>query len=172
MQTQEKEFWNPYVAGIALGVVLVVSYLLIGMGVGSSSAPTRLSFYLLHMVAPGYVEANGYMGKYFVGPDSIFYDRLFFLVLGTFLGALVAAYSAGRSKIEMLHGPNATKAKRILFAILGGFIMGFAARLARGCTSGQALNGGTLLSVGSWLFMIMMFVGGYLIAPFVRRLWK
>ena len=31
--------------------------------------------------------------------------------------------------------------------------MGVGAVLARGCTSGQALTGGALLSVGSWLFM-------------------
>jgi len=50
--------------------------------------------------------------------------------------------------------------------------MGFAARFARGCTSGQALSGGALLSVGSWVFMMAVFAGGYLMAPFVRRQWR
>ena len=35
------------------------------------------------------------------------------------------------------------------------------AGLARGCTSGQALSGGAMLSVGSRAFMMMVFAGGY-----------
>jgi uncharacterized membrane protein YedE/YeeE len=50
--------------------------------------------------------------------------------------------------------------------------MGFGARMARGCTSGQALSGGSVLSAGSWMFMIAVFAGAYMLAYFVRRLWN
>ena len=50
--------------------------------------------------------------------------------------------------------------------------MGYGARMARGCTSGQALSGGAVLSVGSWAFMFAVFGGGYALAYFVRRLWN
>mgnify|MGYP006383035491 CR=1 FL=1 len=46
------------------------------------------------------------------------------------------------------------------------------AHLARGCTSGQALTGGALLNVGSWAFMLMVFVGGYSVAWFMRWQWR
>jgi hypothetical protein len=49
--------------------------------------------------------------------------------------------------------------------------MGFAAKMARGCTSGQALTGGALLSVGSWIFMISIFIGAYVFAYFMKRQW-
>ncbi len=49
--------------------------------------------------------------------------------------------------------------------------MGYGARLARGCTSGQALSGGAVLSVGSWAFMFAVFAGGYALAYFVRKAW-
>jgi uncharacterized membrane protein YedE/YeeE len=49
--------------------------------------------------------------------------------------------------------------------------MGVGAKFARGCTSGQALTGGALLSVGSWLFIVAAFAAGYLAAPLVRRAW-
>ena len=52
-----------------------------------------------------------------------------------------------------------------------GVIMGYGARLARGCTSGQALSGGAVLSVGSWAFAFSIFAGGYAVAWFFRRLW-
>jgi hypothetical protein len=49
--------------------------------------------------------------------------------------------------------------------------MGYGARMARGCTSGQALSGGAVLSLGSWLFMFAVFGGAYALAYFVRKLW-
>jgi hypothetical protein len=50
--------------------------------------------------------------------------------------------------------------------------MGFGAKLARGCTSGQALTGGALLAVGSWVFIASCFGAGYVLAPLARRLWR
>ena len=50
--------------------------------------------------------------------------------------------------------------------------MGYGSQWARGCTSGQALSGGAVLSVGSWAFMFSVFGGGYALAYFLRRLWR
>jgi uncharacterized membrane protein YedE/YeeE len=61
---------------------------------------------------------------------------------------------------------------RWIGAFAGGALMGFGARMARGCTSGQALSGGATLSAGSWIFMIAVFAGAYMLAYFVRRLWN
>ena len=49
--------------------------------------------------------------------------------------------------------------------------MGIGAKLARGCTSGQALTGGALLNLGSWVFMLCVFAGAYALAYFVRKEW-
>ena len=56
--------------------------------------------------------------------------------------------------------------------IEGGTVMGVGAVLARGCTSGQALTGGALLSVGSWTFMLSAFAAGYVVAPALKRAWQ
>jgi len=50
--------------------------------------------------------------------------------------------------------------------------MGTGAILARGCTSGQALTGGALLSVGSWIFIGATFAAAYVIAPLLARSWR
>ena len=168
----ERPYWNPYVAGFALGLVLLGSFLVMGFGLGSSSVPTRLAIGAAHLVAPAATEANAYFAQY-VGPGkSVLADWLVFEVLGVFLGGLVGAYSAGRLKSEVLRGEGVPKGRRIALAILGGVIMGFAARLARGCTSGQALTGGAVLSLGSWIFMMCVFAGGYLVAPLLRKEWR
>ena len=168
----ERPFWNPYVAGFALGLVLLGSFLVMGFGLGSSSAATRLAVGAAHLIAPKATAANAYFAQY-VGPGkSLFEDWLVFEVLGVFLGGLVGAYSAGRLKSEVLRGEGVSKGRRIAFAIAGGVLMGFAARLARGCTSGQALSGGAVLSVGSWAFALSVFAGAYALAWFFRRLWN
>lgn len=168
----ERPFWNPYVAGVVLGLVLLASFLVMGFGLGGSGAVTRLSIGAAHLVAPRAVESNRYFSQY-VGPGKhVLEDWLVFEVLGVFLGALLAAYSAGRLRPGIDRGPSISRAKRLAFALAGGVLMGVAARLARGCTSGQALTGGAVLSVGSWIFMMAVFAGGYLVAPIVRRQWR
>ena len=57
---------------------------------------------------------------------------------------------------------------KLTYLLIGG---GIGAVLARGCTSGQALTGGALLSVGSWLFIVSAFAAAYLAAPLLKRTW-
>ena len=168
----ERPFWNPYIAGVVLGLVLLASFLVMGFGLGSSGAVTRFAVAGAHLVAPKTVETNAYFSQYYGPGKHVLEDWLVFEVLGVFLGGVLGAYSAGRLKIGIEKGPRATIALRLVLAVAGGVLMGFAARLARGCTSGQALTGGAALSLGSWVFMMAVFTGGYLVAPFVRKEWR
>jgi hypothetical protein len=171
MQPNPTRFWNPYLAGAALGLVLLSSYVVMGKGLGASGASFRLGVAAVEAVAPGHVAgAPGLRGV--TEDGSPLDDWLVFEVLGAALGGLVGAYTAGRLSREVLRGPRVSSAARLGLALLGGVIMGFAAKLARGCTSGQALSGGALLSAGSWAFMFSVFAGGYAVAWFVRREWR
>jgi uncharacterized membrane protein YedE/YeeE len=71
----------------------------------------------------------------------------------------------------LVGGPGSGGRARLAYAFGGGAVMGVGARLARGCTSGQALTGGALLSVGSWLFIATAFAAAYLAAPLFRKEW-
>ena len=164
-------FWNPYLAGVALGLVLLGSYVVMGKGLGASGASFRLGVAAVESVAPAHVaKAPGLRSV--VEHGSPLDDWLVFEVLGVALGGLVGAYTSGRLGREVLKGPRISTAGRIGMALVGGLAMGFAAKMARGCTSGQALSGGALLSVGSWAFMFSVFGGGYALAYFVRRAWR
>ncbi len=168
----ERLLWNPYMAGVVIGLVLLASFLVMGFGLGASGAITRLAVGAAHLVAPKTIEANAYFAQY-VGPGKhVLDDWLVFEVLGVFLGGVLGAYSAGRMRLAVERGPNASLRKRFALALAGGLLMGIAARLARGCTSGEALTGGAALSLGSWVFMMAVFTGGYLAAPLVRRQWR
>jgi hypothetical protein len=94
-----------------------------------------------------------------------------YLTVGTLLGGLLSGLVGRRVQVETNKGPQISNRTRWIMAFLGGILMGYGARLARGCTSGQALSGGALLSVGSWAFMFSVFAGGYALAYIVRRQW-
>lgn len=170
MNTREEPFWNPYVAGVALGGVLLASFAITGLGLGASGAANRLAVAGLGAVAPSVVDGNPSMSS-LGGGHPVLDSRLVLMALGVLLGALLSAYASGRLEFEVLRGPRAAPLARLVLALSGGVLMGMAARLARGCTSGQALSGGALLSAGSWLFMMAVFAGGYATAWFVRRQW-
>lgn len=165
---RSERFWNPYVAGIVLGLVMLTSFIVAGKGLGASGAAYHLGVAGLETIAPAHVAAN----DYFAGSIGHHFDnRLMFMVFGVILGGIVAAYTAGRLKLEVVRGPRISAKSRLGFALIGGVIMGMAARMSLGCTSGQALSGGALLSVGSWVFMMAVFGGGYGLAYFMRRQW-
>jgi uncharacterized protein len=163
-------FWNPYLAGVALGLVLLTSFVLTGRGLGASGAAGRLSAATLHAVNPTWAEENKLIGEFFTDRSPL--DTwIVFLVGGVLLGGAVAAFSARRFRVEVLHGPRISRAPRLALALLGGLLSGVAAQIARGCTSGQAVTGGAQLALGSWVFMFAVFGGAYGLAYFVRKQW-
>jgi uncharacterized membrane protein YedE/YeeE len=165
-----RRYSNPYLAGIGLGVVLLVSYLVLGTGLGASATPARAATVALHVVAPEAVEANAYFGGWF-REGSPLVHFLVFMTVGVVVGGLISARLAGRVQKGVERGPRASIKLRLGLAVAGGVLVGFASRLAAGCTSGQALSGGALLLSGSWAFMIAIFVGAFAAAWFVRKEW-
>jgi uncharacterized membrane protein YedE/YeeE len=166
-------YLNPYLAGIGLGLVLLAAFVVMGRGLGASGAFSSTLSWLVNLVAPAHAAANEYMSDY-VGDGSTHPLKawLVFEVVGVAAGALLSGILAGRAQLAIEKGPRASTAARLLCAFVGGGLMAFGAHLARGCTSGQALTGGALLNVGSWAFMLMVFVGGYAAAWFFRWQWR
>jgi len=170
MTKDGRQFWNPYVAGVALGLVVLATYVTMGHGLGAASASFRLGVATVNAVGPGHVQAVPSLAST-VGTRGALDNWIVFEVLGMVVGGALGAWSGGRLAREVVRGPTFGSGRRIALAIAGGLLMGFAARLARGCTSGQALSGGALMSIGAWAFMLSVFAGGYGAAWFVRRQW-
>lgn len=171
MSRDPNKFWNPYLAGVALGLVLLSAYVVMGKGLGASGASFRLGVAAVEAVVPGHAErAPGLRGV--ASGGSPLDDWLVFELLGVALGGLVGAYTSGRLSREVLRGPRISSGGRIAFALVGAVIMGMGAKMARGCASGQALSGGGVMNVGSWAFMLAFFGGAYALAWFVRREWR
>ncbi len=171
MERAEK-FWNPYLAGIALGLVLLTTFLVMGKELGASGAANRIGVFIAEVLAPAHVAANPNLAATKGDRSNVLDDWLVFEVLGVFLGGALGAVTAGRFGAKVIRGSATTIPVRLAFAFSGGVLMGLAARAGRGCTSGQALSGGAVLSVGAWIFMLSVFAGGYAFAWFVRRQWS
>ena len=172
MNKNPQPYWDPYLCGIGLGMVLLGAFVVMGRGIGASGAMTSLVATGVNTISHAHAEANafymGYLGDGTVHPLK---DWLVFEVLGVLIGGFISGRLAHRSKIKIEKGNLLSNQNRFVFAFLGGIIMAFGTKLARGCTSGQALTGGAMMNVGSWIFMIALFAGAYAMAGFVKKLW-
>lgn len=166
-----KPHWNPYVAGIALGLVLLFSFVVTGKGLGGSGAFKRMNAAVLHEANPTWAEENPNIAKTFSPERGPMDSWIVFLALGVAVGGAAGAVSSRRFRVETIKGPRIGRDNRWLLAGLGGAISGVAAQIARGCASGQALTGGAELAAGSWAFMFSMFGSAYAVAYLVRKQW-
>jgi hypothetical protein len=166
----KNNFWSPYIAGAGLGLTLLATFYLAGWGLGASSAFSLLAGVGMKEIHPDFTQRLTYFAQY-LNVASPLKNWVLFEVGGLFLGALSAALFSGNFKFRFDRRPGMNTGKRLIAAVSGGIMIGFASRLARGCTSGVALSGGAQLAIGGWIFVIAMFVSGFIAAALFRRLW-
>lgn len=167
-----KPYWNPYFAGILLGILLFLAFLVTGNGLGASGGLNRFLVYIEKLIVPQHVDTTPFLLTMAGGDTNPLASWIVFMVLGALIGGFVSGWLRGRVKLETNKGPKINTKSRWALAFIGGILMGYGARLARGCTSGQALSGGATLSVGSWAFMLAVFAGAYLLAWSFRKSWN
>ena len=163
-------YWHPYRAGVALGLVLLATFALVGRGLGASGAFLRVTAEGVRTVAPAHAAANPVFRGAADSGDGLS-GWLVLEIAGVLIGGGLSARQAGRWRSVVERGPRTVKLARLGLAFGGGAIMGIGARLARGCTSGQALSGGAVLAAGSWVFMIALFASAYAASRLTRRQW-
>lgn len=164
-------YWNPYFGGFLLGLILIMTFFFTGRGLGASGAAKAIVTQTVHTVAPTHTENNSYYADQFLGGKIPINNWLVFEVLGVLAGAFISGSLSGRVYFRVQHSPKITVKRRLWFALLGGVLFGFGAQFAKGCTSGAALSGMTVLSLGGYISMLSIFGGAYLFAYFFRKLW-
>jgi len=170
-QRPPRAYADPYLAGAALGVVLLAAFVLVGRGLGASGAFASTAAGAVAAIAPERAAASPLFSHYLDGQGP-WLEWLTFELFGAMLGACISAALAGRLSIAVERSPTLARGSRLALAFGGGIVMAAGAALARGCTSGQALTGGALLSVGGWLFLGVAFATAHALAPLLRRLWS
>lgn len=168
---EKNNFWSPYVAGIGLGLTLLATFYVMGKGLGASSAFSIVSAVATQNINPEYAGGLKYFSRY-LSAGSPLKDWIVFEILGLFIGAFTGAIVSRSFRLKLDKPSRMTGGLRLFTAFSGGILLGFAGRLARGCTSGVALTGGAQLAIAGWIFVISMFISGFLFAAVFRRIWS
>ncbi len=167
-----RPYWPPLVAGIALGLTLLLTFIITGHGLGASGFFTRVSVVAADWLVPGWAQNNDYFGLFLQGGANPLLAWITWEVVGVFVGGLAATLMAGRFRPQIERGGGIGRSKRLGYAFAGGVLTGFGARLARGCTSGLGLSGGGTLAVAGFVFLIGFFVAGFGVSYLMRRAWQ
>ncbi len=160
--------------GLALGLVLAalalwlalrnalgLSRLVFASGVGFAVALGWFFTFGLSQIAfdPVQIESVTFTGPsastlmFFLTPDHVLEFDIG-LVPGVFLGAFVAAWSAGDLKAQSFHDAGGMTRSG-----LGAAAMGFGGMLAGGCAIGAGVTGGSIFVGTAWVALTAMWVG-------------
>jgi len=164
-------YLNPYLGGVILGTVLLLAFYISGRGLGASGAVKNTVAATVNVVAPEHVAKSAYYSQFAGGDKNPMGNWLVYEVIGALAGAFLSGLLFNRLKFKVEHSPKITNRRRLVFAILGGVVFGFGSQLARGCTSGAALSGMAVLSLGGYITMIAIFGTAFIAAWVFRKNW-
>jgi uncharacterized membrane protein YedE/YeeE len=169
---KKTKYLNPYLGGVLLGIVLLASNFIAGRGLGASGAVKSAVVTAMQTVAPVASGNNGFVKEYSeTHPGNPMNTWLVYEMLGVIVGGFLSGAVSGRLKMRVEHSPKITSKRRFVFAFAGGIFFGFGAELGRGCTSGSALSGMAVLSLGGFISMMAIFGTAFALAYFFRKNW-
>ncbi len=169
---KKSRYINPYLGGVLLGLVLIAANFVAGRGLGASGAAKSVVVAAVNTVTPGHSETASFYKEYNdEHPDGPMKSWLVFQMLGVIVGAFLSGAIFNRLKFKVEHSPKITSRRRIIFAVMGGILFGFGSQMGRGCTSGSALSGMGVLSLGGFISMAFIFGTAFALAWFFRKNW-
>jgi len=171
LNEKSSHYFNPYFGGVILGLILLATFYITGRGLGASGATKSTVVAAVNKVAPAHAEKSAYYSKFISDDNHPMNNWLVFEVLGALAGAFLSGALSGRLKLKTEHNPKVTVRRRLIWALVGGLLFGIGSQIALGCTSGAALSGAAVLSLGGFITMLAIFGSAYGFAYFFRKLW-
>jgi uncharacterized membrane protein YedE/YeeE len=164
-------YMNSYAAGVLLGLLLVVTIFITGRGLGASGAYRSALVATVAATSPAHAEGNEFYSHATPEGGGPLKTWLVFEVAGVLIGGFLSGVASDRLKFFTERPPHVTARRRLIAAFAGGALFGIGAQVARGCTSGAALSGMAVMSLGGILTMFAIFGAAYGVAYFARGLW-
>lgn len=163
------ERWSPYIAGVGIGVLSWLTFLLSDKPIGCSTAFSRTSGMIERLLRGPTVLEKPYYRQF-----TPTVDWEWMLVLGIVIGSFVSAKLSGSFRFNWIpelwaRAFGTSLSPRLITAFVGGVFMGLGSRWAGGCTSGHGISGTLQLAVSSWLAAISFFIGGIASAMLIYR---
>jgi len=175
-----------YIAGPLIGLMVPALLILANKQFGVSSSfrhfcaailPTKLEYFrynwkaeswqlifVFGMLIGGFAARQLFSIPALIGISDATKSDLVKLGITSFSGLLPT---------DIFHWSTLLTGKGFTLIVGGGFLVGFGTRYANGCTSGHAIMGLSLLSLGSLIATIGFFIGGlfatYVLLPLIFR---
>jgi hypothetical protein len=171
---------QPWKAALVIALLGIVSYVLVGMPLGITTAYSKLGASLEALVVPDHVSALAYFsaqpldyrppfagqairggpGPGFDGIAAIQYP----LIVGIVGGALLSARRLGEFRLHWR-----VPGRQLASAALGGLLLGLAARLVPSCNLWHLWGGLPILALSSLLFLLGLLPGAWLGSRLLTR---
>lgn len=169
---KKSNYMNPYLAGVLLGLVVIAANFISGRSVGASGAIKSAVVASVETVAPAHAESSKFYQEFSEGHSgSPLNSWLVYQMLGVLVGGFVSGVVSRRLTWKVEHNPRIKSRTRLIFAMIGGILFGLGSQFGRGCTSGSALSGMAVLSLGGFISMMAIFGTAFALAYFFRKLW-
>jgi uncharacterized membrane protein YedE/YeeE len=169
---QRPHYINPYLGGVLLGLLVLLTVYITGRGLGASGAVKSAVVTTADAINKEKAASNSYISRFITEDTSPMNNWLVYETFGLFLGGLLSGILFGRLKKPRIeHGPGITGKTRLILALIGGMLFGIGSQFGRGCTSGAALSGTATFSFGGVIVMLTIFGSAYAFAWFARKLW-
>ena len=156
--------WSPYVAGIGIGILGWITFLLSDRTLGCSTAFARFSAILEYRLRGEKTLEKPYFKK--VVPE-LNWDLM--LIIGIVIGSFLSAILSGSFSLQWV--PDLFAATfgnapllRLVVTLAGGILIGLGSRWAGGCTSGHGISGTLQLTLSSWIAVLCFFAAGIVVA--------
>ncbi len=159
--------WSPYVAGIGIGILSWLTFLISQKPLACSTTFAKSSGLIEKAIWGKKVAEKPYYREI-----KLEIDWQFMLVIGIILGSLFSALLSGDFQWQWVPSLwagtyGSAILPRLIAAVSGGIFLGFGARWADGCTSGHGISGTMQLAVSSWISAICFFIGGIITAQII-----
>ena len=166
-------YLQPWKAALYLALLGTLSYLLVGMPFGITTAYAKAAAYLTKLIAPAHAAQTAFYNAVPLnysapishvhllggaGPvvDAITYIQ-FPLIIGIILGATIAAVRVDEFKIYYR-----VPARQYISALVGGIILALGSRMTPGCNIWHLFGGLPILNMQSILFLVGIIPGSYI----------
>ncbi len=117
----QPKYINPYLGGVLLGLLVLVTVFITGRGLGASGAIKSTVVTTANTFAPENTKENSYMGQFISDDHSPMYTWLVFRIAGNFPRwiAFRNHFWQGEKIQGMNTVPKITSRKRLIFALSG-----------------------------------------------------
>ncbi len=99
---------NPYLAGVGIGVVLLLAFVIMGRGLGASGAFSTVVAATVDAAAPAHTAGNAFYERYADSAANPLTDWLVVEIIGVVLGGMLS----GGSLVDFAGQPSVVRALR------------------------------------------------------------